>query len=276
MLVVRSRSLYVRLYTRRNVTLSIAATWALGLLLGSPPYLGFGGFAYNHKFGACFVKENDSESWMFLQVVIVGCCFCPTLVITLYCYLLITLTTIRSLKRVQSVESSGNSNVPIAPVSEQFAQPSCPNVHSLSYPVPVSDNDTSSAVFPNPAVADGVRLAVQRQLTQHNVNSDHKHGGVVHGRVQVVNRASVAVLKRIIAVWIVFFFCWLPLTMFVMFDRADGVSALAMHTTFVISQSNSALNPVVYFGVGREFRQASKALIKRLRLRMWLGRTMTY
>ena len=201
---------------------------------------------------------------MFLQVVIVGCCFCPTLVLTLYCYLLITLTIIQSQKRVQSVESSANSHVvPVVLISEQFAQPSCANLHSLTSHLPRSDKEASSAVFPNPAVADGIRLAVKPQ-SEHNLNGEHKHGGVLHGRVQVVNRASVAVLKRIIAVWIVFFFCWLPLTMFVMFDRADGVSALAMHTSFVISQSNAALNPVVYFGVGREFRQAFKALIKRL------------
>lgn len=262
-LVVKSRAVYVRVYTKLNVILSIAATWTLALLLGSPPYLGFGNVGYYRKVGACFVLMDDPVSKMFLNVFGIGCCFVPTLVITIYCYLGIMVTFIRSRERVKP--TIGNTPASIPSISGKESQSA--NARRLSH-LPELYKENNSSRLPETTTAEGIRLDVRPETTRH-LYGERKLSGSLLGRLYPINRASLSVLKRILAVWIVFFVCWLPFIVLIMVeDSHERVSAITMHVAFIASQSNAALNPVVYFGIGPEFRHAAMALAQKWRTRM--------
>ena len=232
----------------------------MSLALGSPPYLGFGNVGYNRKFGSCFVLEDDPASRMFLQVIGVGCCFVPTFVITIYCYFRITMTFIRSRERVKPAITT---NPPVA-VASTSAKPS--TIATVLRLPGIYDDRTKPR--PKETTADGIGLEVKSERTS-KLYGDRKRSILpVAGRIYPVNRASMAVLKRVLAVWAVFVVCWVPFTVLVILNRHERVTALTMHVAFVFSQSNSALNPVVYFGIGREFRHASRALLQKWRRRI--------
>ena len=91
-LVVKPRHYYVTIYTTRNVKISIAAIWLLGVLYGTPPHFGFGEYVYNHKMGGCFARQDKIDSWLFLKIFGGGLCLFPAMIISLFCYISIGFT----------------------------------------------------------------------------------------------------------------------------------------------------------------------------------------
>ena len=91
-LVVKPRHYYVTIYTTRNVKISIATIWLLGILYGTPPHFGFGEYVYNHKMGGCFARQETFDSWLFLKVFGLGLSLFPAMIISLYCYISIGIT----------------------------------------------------------------------------------------------------------------------------------------------------------------------------------------
>ncbi|KAI0218749.1 Bombesin receptor subtype-3 [Lamellibrachia satsuma] len=103
-LVVKPRQYYVKIYTTRNVKISIAAIWLLGMLYGTPPHFGFGEYLYNKKMGGCFVREDTMDSWMFAKIFGLGLAFLPAMLVSLYCYINIGITYSRARRQVTSAE----------------------------------------------------------------------------------------------------------------------------------------------------------------------------
>ena len=91
-LVVKPRHYYVTIYKTRNVKISIATIWLLGILYGTPPHFGFGEYVYNHKMGGCFARQDKMDSWMFLKIFGGGLSLFPAMLISLYCYISIGFT----------------------------------------------------------------------------------------------------------------------------------------------------------------------------------------
>ena len=86
-LVVRQRKHYALIYKTKNVAMSIAAIWLLGMLYGMPPLFGFGEYAYSEKLGGCFVRQDTAESWMFTKIFGMGLAFLPAMLTSLFCYI---------------------------------------------------------------------------------------------------------------------------------------------------------------------------------------------
>ena len=91
-LVVKPRHYYVTIYTTRNVKISIATIWLLGLLYGTPPHFGFGEYVYNHKMGGCFARGDTFDSWLFLKIFGGGLSLFPAMLVSLFCYISIGIT----------------------------------------------------------------------------------------------------------------------------------------------------------------------------------------
>ena len=91
-LVVKPRHYYVKIYTTRNVKISIAAIWLLGILYGTPPHFGFGEYVYNSKMGGCFVRQDTMDSWMFAKIFGLGLSLLPAMIVSLFCYINIGIT----------------------------------------------------------------------------------------------------------------------------------------------------------------------------------------
>ena len=91
-LVVKSRQYYVKIYKTRNVKISIATIWLLGMLYGTPPHFGFGEYLYNKKMGGCFVRQDTMDSWLFAKIFGLGLAFLPAMLVSLYCYINIGIT----------------------------------------------------------------------------------------------------------------------------------------------------------------------------------------
>ena len=91
-LVVKPSQYYLAIYTTRNVKISIATIWLLGVLYGTPPHFGFGEYVYNHKMGGCFVRAETMDSWLFTKIFGLGLSFLPAMLVSLYCYINIFIT----------------------------------------------------------------------------------------------------------------------------------------------------------------------------------------
>ena len=91
-LVVKPRQYYVTVYTRKNVTASIATIWLLGALYGTPPLFGFGEYVYSHRFGGCFPRMDTFDSALFLRIFGGGLSLFPAMLVSLFCYISIGIT----------------------------------------------------------------------------------------------------------------------------------------------------------------------------------------
>ncbi|KAI0214097.1 hypothetical protein LSAT2_000810 [Lamellibrachia satsuma] len=120
-LVVKPRHYYVTIYTTRNVKISIAAIWLLGILYGTPPHFGFGEYLYNSKMGGCFVREDSTDSWLFAKIFGLGLAFLPAMLVSLYCYINIGITFSRARRQVTSIEADQQTlgEAPVQPVVPQ-------------------------------------------------------------------------------------------------------------------------------------------------------------
>ncbi len=110
-LICRSRGLYNRIFSKRNVIISIACSWMFCFIEFSPPFFGFGSYGFNPFFGTC--QFSDSK-YTFLFVLILADCTVvfPSLFITLFCYIAIFMKFRQSQARVMhTAEYSGNSSV---------------------------------------------------------------------------------------------------------------------------------------------------------------------
>ena len=101
-LVCKSRSLYARWYSPKRVMISIFLVWVIAVIIFMPPFIGWGKFGYNQRFGTCLFIHPDQNTYLFVIIMADGLAIIPTVNITVYCYVKILLKFKESRRRVQN------------------------------------------------------------------------------------------------------------------------------------------------------------------------------
>jgi len=71
--IIKPSHIYMRLYTRRRVGLSVFLIWLLSGLVVMPGMLGFGSFGYNDHFGSCLVTDDPLTYLMAMTILLIFC-----------------------------------------------------------------------------------------------------------------------------------------------------------------------------------------------------------
>ena len=200
---------YKKAFTYKTVAFSIVFLWGICGLTTCLPFLGFGEFGYNSKFGACLFIDEDTLTYWFVQAIGHGLIAFPAVGITLYCYVRIALKIRSTSRNVHAQESV--SAITVA----SGAQP------------------TSSQVSPHTSQA-----TLSKYPKRHQLN------------------AATKVTFHIFLLWLCFMTFWMPVIITFTVDYYSKASPYVYRIGYTIACTNSAVNPILYAGMNKEFRKA--------------------
>ncbi len=110
-LICKSFELYQRIFTPRNVMISIIGMWAFVIIDVSPAFYGFGSFGYNKFFGTCLFTTDHKWNFFFVLIMLDFIIMFPTLTVTLILYIAIYRKFARTRKGVDSdMPSAGRTS----------------------------------------------------------------------------------------------------------------------------------------------------------------------
>ncbi|KAF6026254.1 GPR84 [Bugula neritina] len=225
-LLVRGSELYTRLYSRKNVALSVVVLWTMPVMLVLPALLGFGQFGYNSLMGTCIFISHDSLTYIYVQTMLHGVCVGPCTVITLFCYISIIIHFRRTQNRLKMSArkcSAGNNYSKSSSTGVDYVTQDSSKVedYELSSSGPSNNNSSST----------------------------------VHIHTAKRNRASRRIVTNLCTVFVVFLCCWLPIVTIFTIDYHSKLPASVYHIFFAVAVTNSCLNVFIYAGMNRAFRR---------------------
>lgn len=221
--VCRSRDLYAKIYTKRNITISCVASWIITAICFSPPFFGLGTYGYNVKFGTCIFITNDPETyWMIFSFGDSTIIF-PTLFITLFCYVNIMLKFRSSQKKVGGM---GAGTVSVA-------------AENQTQMVDLDDDKPAVNTVTKPAEPTGAQAMKDQKEKE-------------------ARKKTMNVIKSLFTIWITFLSFWMPLILTYKIDYYSSLPNGVYHIFYALAQSNSTLNFLIYAMTNRNFREAYK------------------
>lgn len=232
-LLVKGTQLYTRLYTRRNVIISVIILWTMPGMLILPALLGFGQFGYNRMMGTCIFISHDTTTYIYVQSILHGICVGPCVMITLFCYISIIIRFRQTQKRL---ERSGNKSASSA----------------------LKNSSSSSGVD---YVAHDQTKVDDYELSSSGPSNNNSSSPMHNSPAAKRNRASRRVVTNLCTVFMVFLFCWLPIVSIFTVDFHSMLPMSVYHLFFLLAVSNSCLNVFIYAGMNRLFRTTYIRLI---------------
>lgn len=258
-LICRSRELYLRVYGRRNVALSLAAVWLISLAIVLPPMFGLGSFDYHVKLRGCFFTAYDFRSYAYGVSFLSFGTLLPNFTFTLFAYVKI----IRRFRRTQSVFlrthrhprypgspltsslSSGDSSVGGGGVGGGGGVKAC---GGGALP-PVSWHSEADGCADSEAPISGAAAAGTAPAMpawQHNSVSIGK---------------DLKVTLNLLVVFVVFVACWMPVASVFVGDYYGRLPSTLYSVLMILAYSNSALNVFLYAGMNPTYRRAYKNIL---------------
>ncbi len=122
-LICHSFQIYSRIFTVKNVQISIIGMWIYVLVDLSPPFFGFGSYGFNPFFGGCSFSGESSLTYYFILSMLDLTLIFPSLILTLIFYIAVFVKfhhTRRTLEPglpqsgiIHVISGAGNSQLPI-------------------------------------------------------------------------------------------------------------------------------------------------------------------
>lgn len=234
-LLVKGSQLYTRVYTRRNVIVSVIFLWTLPVCLVIPALLGFGEFGYNSKMGTCIFIAHDSTTYIYVQALLHGVCVGPCASAALFCYISIIIHFRRTQHRLQLSAKTTNSF--------QQLHPTKANAASVDY------------------VTQDSSKVEDYELSSSGPSNNNSSTSSTHTQAAKRSRASRRVVTNLCTVFIVFLCCWLPVVSVFTIDYYNLAPATVYHIFLTLAVSNSCLNVFIYAGMNRVFRRTYSRLL---------------
>ncbi|XP_061497903.1 G-protein coupled receptor moody isoform X1 [Anopheles gambiae] len=235
-IMIAHYSIYPKVYKTSWIMVMIVACWLFSYGFQLPTLFGvWGKFGYNHQLGTCSILPDDegrsSKTAMFIIAFIIPC------MIIVICYSRIFCVVHKSDKRMKN-HSKSQCNIPnnlrsaADPASPLSAgSSSSANNNSISYTA------SSSAV----KVAGAARTAAD-------------------ARDAKARRNEWRITKMVLAIFLSFVMCYLPITISKIVDK--NVSVPVLHIIgYIMLYLSACINPIIYVIMNKQYRQAYKTVI---------------
>lgn len=141
--ILRPQHVYMKLYTKNRVTISIISIWLLAGLIVTPGLLGFGFYGYNDLFGSCVIMY-DHITYLMVQTILHLLCVFPSIFIIFFSYISIIVHFRRVTQRA--------TEVPIPPAVSSMTEENS------------SEGSKKEVVAPTPSESKPIRSAQQHRI----------------------------------------------------------------------------------------------------------------
>uniref|UniRef100_A0A182NQC4 G-protein coupled receptors family 1 profile domain-containing protein n=1 Tax=Anopheles dirus TaxID=7168 RepID=A0A182NQC4_9DIPT len=234
-IMIAHYSIYPKVYKTSWIMVMIITCWLFSYGFQLPTLFGvWGKFGYNHQLGTCSIlpdaEGRSSKTTMFIVAFLIPC------IIIVVCYSRIFCVVHKSDKRMKN-HSKSQSNIPN-------------NLRSAGDPASPLSAGSSSAANNNSisytASSSAVKVAGARTA---NDTRDAK-----------ARRNEWRITKMVLAIFLSFVMCYLPITISKIVDK--NVSVPVLHIIgYIMLYLSACINPIIYVIMNKQYRQAYKTVI---------------
>lgn len=230
---------YSKIYKRHWIAAMIVFCWVFSYGMQLPTLVGaWGTFGYDPKLGTCSIRTDDhgrsSKTALFVTAFVIPC------LIIIACYAKIFWVVHKSEQRMKRHANKQNS-IPnnLRPPPSAGSNADIANAQSR-----VSSADSSSFS------TDVKQESVQKQPTTR----------IKDQREVRAKRNEWRITKMVLAIFLSFVVCYLPITIAKVADQ--DVEHLNLHIlSYIMLYLSACINPIIYVIMNKQYRKAYKTVI---------------
>ncbi|XP_075158497.1 G-protein coupled receptor moody isoform X2 [Haematobia irritans] len=228
---------YGKIYKRHWIAAMIVFCWVFSYGMQLPTLVGaWGTFAYDEKLGTCSIREDDhghsSKTTLFITAFVIPC------IIIIACYTKIFWVVHKSEQRLKRHANKQNS-IPnnLRPPPSATSNVETANIHSR-----VSSSSSFST--------DVKQESIQKQSTTR----------IKDQREVRAKRNEWRITKMVLAIFLSFVICYLPITIAKVADQ--NVDHPNLHIlSYIMLYMSACLNPIIYVIMNKQYRKAYRTVI---------------
>ncbi|XP_030381478.1 G-protein coupled receptor moody isoform X1 [Scaptodrosophila lebanonensis] len=250
--MITHHSYYARIYKRHWIAFMIAACWIFSYGMQLPTLLGaWGRFGYDSRLQTCSIMSDrhghSSKTTLFITAFVIPC------LVIIACYAKIFWVVHKSEQRLKRHANNQNSipnNLRTLPTTP--AASAAPSVGEAGISVAPSGNrrvssDSSSYSTDVPDPQPG---AVGKQQTTR----------VKDQREVRAKRNEWRITKMVLAIFLSFVICYLPITIVKVADK--DVEHPSLHIfSYIMLYLSACINPIIYVIMNKQYRKAYKTVV---------------
>ncbi len=229
-LICHSRDLYDRVFSERNIAISIAVCWVVMFLQFSSPFYGFGLYGWNPFFGTCHFI-GSKYTLLFIIIFADTMVIFPSYIITFTCYVLIFRKFMQSRRKIGQVQ--------------------------------VKSSNTASTVSHGTNDENTVTKTEQKSDAEKKTNhvgapedNDDQRAKIAKSAKQQDMKRNFSVAKNLFVVWVAFLLLWMPIVLTTKIDDFRSPYGIWYHFIWVCAAYNSTINFLIYGAMNRAFKNA--------------------
>ncbi|XP_023035354.1 G-protein coupled receptor moody [Drosophila willistoni] len=239
---------YARIYKRHWIAIMIAACWLFSYGMQLPTLLGiWGRFGYDTRLKTCSIMSDShghsSKTTLFITAFVIPC------MVIIACYAKIFWVVHKSEQRLKSHANKQNSipnNLrPVAGASGASASAESQTQAQNQACRVSSDSSSYSTDVPEPAPGGGVKQQPSRVKDQREVRA---------------KRNEWRITKMVLAIFLSFVICYLPITIVKVAD--NNVEHPSLHIfSYIMLYLSACINPIIYVIMNKQYRKAYKTVV---------------
>ncbi|EDX01432.1 G-protein coupled receptor moody isoform X1 [Drosophila yakuba] len=242
--MITHHGLYARIYKRHWIAVMIAACWLFSYGMQLPTLLGeWGRFGYDSRLQTCSIMTDDhghsSKTTLFITAFVIPC------LVIIACYAKIFWVVHKSeqrLKRHATKQNSIPNNLRPLATTGSGALPSSAECQPSNR---VSSDSSSSFSVDVPETAPSGKQQPTRVKDQREVRA---------------KRNEWRITKMVLAIFLSFVVCYLPITIVKVADK--NVEHPSLHIcSYILLYLSACINPIIYVIMNKQYRKAYKTVV---------------
>ncbi|XP_016948058.1 G-protein coupled receptor moody [Drosophila biarmipes] len=242
--MITHHGLYARIYKRHWIAVMIAACWLFSYGMQLPTLLGeWGRFGYDHRLQTCSIMTDEhghsSKTTLFITAFVIPC------LVIIACYAKIFWVVHKSEQRLKRHATKQNS-IPnnLRPLASTGSG-ALPSVAECQPSNRVSSDSSSSFSVDVPETAPSGKQQPTRVKDQREVRA---------------KRNEWRITKMVLAIFLSFVVCYLPITIVKVADK--NVEHPSLHIcSYILLYLSACINPIIYVIMNKQYRKAYKTVV---------------
>lgn len=240
--MITHHSCYARIYKRHWIAVMIAACWLVSYGMQLPTLLGaWGRFGYDTRLQTCSIMSDahghSSKTTLFITAFVIPC------LVIIACYAKIFWVVHKSEQRMKRHANKQNS-IPnnLRAVNQPDNQPASQTVAGSRVS---TDSSSCSTDVPEAVAAAGGKQPTTRVKDQREVRA---------------KRNEWRITKMVLAIFLSFVVCYLPITIVKVADK--DVEHPSLHIfSYIMLYLSACINPIIYVIMNKQYRKAYKTVV---------------
>ncbi|KAI8034297.1 G-protein coupled receptor moody [Drosophila gunungcola] len=244
--MITHHGLYARIYKRHWIAVMIAACWLFSYGMQLPTLLGeWGRFGYDSRLQTCSIMTDDhghsSKTTLFITAFVIPC------LVIIACYAKIFWVVHKSEQRLKRHATKQNS-IPnnLRPLANTGSGALPSSGESQQQPGNRVSSDSSSSFSTEvPETAPSGKQQPTRVKDQREVRA---------------KRNEWRITKMVLAIFLSFVVCYLPITIVKVADK--NVEHPSLHIcSYILLYLSACINPIIYVIMNKQYRKAYKTVV---------------